>query len=125
MTNTTSTTFKKVCHTLPCNIDFNGMAPVHMYFHPRDTTKNDENESHCKAHFRGRSLIAPSVQPVQGLVLGTPNQDKMTSFDGIQEWQHEETLLGTTSRVDSALEWMKVSHALHDEIEIPIAQQKH
>eukprot|EP00546_Thalassionema_frauenfeldii_P021481 CAMPEP_0178895518 /NCGR_PEP_ID=MMETSP0786-20121207/637_1 /TAXON_ID=186022 /ORGANISM="Thalassionema frauenfeldii, Strain CCMP 1798" /LENGTH=101 /DNA_ID=CAMNT_0020565769 /DNA_START=42 /DNA_END=347 /DNA_ORIENTATION=+ len=95
------------------------MAPVHMYFHPREMKKNDENEPHFKAQFRGRSLIAPSVQPVQGLVLGTANDNKMISFDGIQEWHHEETLLGTTSRVDNALEWMRVSNALHNEIDLP------
>lgn len=100
----------KICHVLPCTIDYQGTAPVHVYFHP--TATGDSHQS----QFRGRKLLAKPATPLVGIVLGSYN--KKLQFDGIQEWHHEETLVGTKSRVATALEWSTVAQAVHDDIPV-------
>jgi hypothetical protein len=89
------------------------MAPVHVYFHPTDTSTAQE-QIH-QAQFRGRKLIAKPAVPLCGIVLGS---NKKLRFDGIQEWHHEETLVGTKSRVKTAVEWATVAQAVHDDIPV-------
>eukprot|EP00545_Synedropsis_sp_CCMP1620_P002388 CAMPEP_0119003352 /NCGR_PEP_ID=MMETSP1176-20130426/514_1 /TAXON_ID=265551 /ORGANISM="Synedropsis recta cf, Strain CCMP1620" /LENGTH=113 /DNA_ID=CAMNT_0006954947 /DNA_START=72 /DNA_END=413 /DNA_ORIENTATION=+ len=110
------TTPTKVCHVLPCSIDYQGMAPVHVYFHPTETTIGSNEKAH-QAQFRGRKLIAKPATPLSGIVLSSANSKKI-QFDGIQEWHHEETLVGTKSRVEAALEWSTVAQAVHDDIPV-------
>ena len=76
----------KVCHSLPCSIDYQGMAPVHAFFHPMPIHKTDGSVQHQQqqVRFRGRKLLAatPPV-PVQGMVLqlsqGSDIQDTATT----------------------------------------------
>ena len=81
------------CQWLPCNIDSNGMTPVHVYFqesHPPDLEEKKINV----ASFRGRSIMSLQTKGellqnnIVGLVINSGGQiDRM--FSDINEWRHE------------------------------------
>jgi hypothetical protein len=103
----------KICHILPCSIDYDGMAPIHVYFQP----------SEVQAQFRGRKLLAQPPVAVQGRVIGGrgshPRGD--LTFTQIQEWHHlhDPLLLATAnSRVETARTWCQVARAVHEEIPV-------
>ena len=113
----------KICHILPCSIDYEGMAPIHIYFQP-----SDEGQ----AQFRGRKLLAKPPVAVQGKVLmrggggggashGSNSRANLT-FHQIQEWHHldDPLQLTTTSqtRVETAQTWCHVARAVHEEIPV-------
>lgn len=74
-TTVTSTSMdNKVCHSLPCSIDYQGMAPVHAFFHPTPINRTDgsiqQQQQQQEVRFRGRKLLAASPPvAVQGMVL--------------------------------------------------------
>ena len=103
----------KICHILPCSIDYDGMAPIHVYFQP----------SQVQAQFRGRKLLAQPPVAVQGRVMGGrgSNPRGNLTFTQIQEWHHlhDPLLLPTAnSRVETARTWCQVARAVHDEIPV-------
>ncbi|CAB9513330.1 Ribonuclease H2 non-catalytic subunit (Ylr154p-like) [Seminavis robusta] len=128
------------CHSLPCKIDFNGRAPVEVYFSPQEIPheKNDDAIV-CAAQFRGRQLLAVKPPPHQQTTMAgrlleidackaRNSEGKVrvkAKFNSILEWKHEHDI-GTVqnnhssgnSRVRTAMEWCDVAHALHDAIPI-------
>ncbi len=105
---------KNKCHWLPCSIDYDGLAPVHIYFQPESTTKTTNNSKTIQAvSFRGRGLLSSSIdnnenntlpKGIIGSVMAIDesinnscddgddslNQLVMKeTFDSIYEWEHE------------------------------------
>ncbi|KAI2514300.1 hypothetical protein MHU86_193 [Fragilaria crotonensis] len=145
-TDTATSVDNKVCHSLPCSIDYQGMAPVHAFFHPMPINRIDGNseKQQQEARFRGRKLLAASPPvPVQGMVLelepgsdesstattsssfATPKSTLMhrnrqtMAFHSIQEWHHEESLVEiATSRVNTAMGWFPIAKAMHEELAV-------
>eukprot|EP00542_Grammatophora_oceanica_P015696 CAMPEP_0194027836 /NCGR_PEP_ID=MMETSP0009_2-20130614/1884_1 /TAXON_ID=210454 /ORGANISM="Grammatophora oceanica, Strain CCMP 410" /LENGTH=150 /DNA_ID=CAMNT_0038667011 /DNA_START=109 /DNA_END=561 /DNA_ORIENTATION=- len=113
----------KVCHWLPCNIDYDGMAPVHVYFQPQeilDGEKDDDGTSLQAVQFRGRSLLSMTTPTTQhrGVVLGEKAQ-VVESFDTIQEWHHVDAVQqarNAHSTTQTAQEWIEIASALHGEL---------
>lgn len=129
------------CHSLPCNIDFAGRAPVEVYFTPHlvsdDTNQGNSENRHTKVYssqFRGRQLLAldPMRQhsnsvPIQGRLLEvdackpSSSDEKIQvkgKFSSIFEWKHENepAVLQSSSldksRVGAALQWCDVAQVV-------------
>jgi hypothetical protein len=114
-----------VCHVLPCNIEYTGMAPTHVYFRPVD-----HHDGNCYASmFRGRGLLAVNNDSdagrprpkVTGKLLSIENDELQvkSNFDKILEWQHQHhpgcltyDADNATSRVRLAQEWFEVALAV-------------
>lgn len=105
------------CHILPCNIDYNGMAPTHIYFAPQ------EHDGHVMATFRGRGLVAKQNNSNDTALCGAllslqkdQNVNVKASFDHMLDWKHEHHPDGLkyekTSRVEAAQEWMAVANVV-------------
>ena len=101
---------KKPCHWLPSSIDFDGVAPVHLYFnptsppvndgnHPEHIDSSDKNVSDIKcASLRGRGLLSRQVTSlplqVNGVVLTLDSQasaqmNVTDNFGSMLEWEHQ------------------------------------
>mmetsp|Transcript_4504 Transcript_4504/g.4271 ORF Transcript_4504/g.4271 Transcript_4504/m.4271 type:complete len:150 (-) Transcript_4504:64-513(-) len=116
----------KTCHALPCSIEYDGKAPVHLYFQP---TVIEDGIQACQ--FRGRGILASKAQHlpknVNGMVVmttdGCRNLDPAEEFESITEWKHEwnpdkiispqNNDTGVISRLQDLLD---ISHAVHDPI---------
>lgn len=113
------------CHMVPCNIDYTGMAPTHVFFKP--VPIGDGIYASC---FRGRGLLAlnqntshssqqreadakPFLLSLEE--LGTIHYK--ASIESIVEWHHEhspETLKfrDAPSRHQLAKEWIQVARSV-------------
>mmetsp|Transcript_2954 Transcript_2954/g.3457 ORF Transcript_2954/g.3457 Transcript_2954/m.3457 type:complete len:167 (-) Transcript_2954:92-592(-) len=99
---------KRSCHWLPCSIDYDGLAPVHVYFKPEplhtveESTSSDTNtrtNTTQAVSFRGRGLLAKKNHVLPKHIYGcvmmpNPNNDASTidikeRFDSVLEWEHE------------------------------------
>ena len=129
------------CHSLPCNIDFNGRAPVSVYFSThlvtsessKDAEKNETTNRVFGSQLRGRQLLASepyqhhSNTELQGRLLeidsckGNSDEGKVRvvgKFNSIYEWKHEcePSLLQNptyeNSRVLASFQWHDVAHAV-------------
>ena len=68
MTTTPTANDETTCHVLPCSVDYQGMAPTHLFFKPRElepeaagggeVEEKDEGSGVLAASFRGRGLLA-------------------------------------------------------------------
>jgi len=106
-----------VCHWLPCNIDYDGMAPVHQYFAPQEVEENVHG-----AQLRGRGLLSVlpenQEQTMEGAVLSFTNGGKIHShgsFQEIREWHHEHSIPAAKreqSLVQTAHDWCQVARAV-------------
>ena len=100
------------CHWLPCSIDYDGLAPIHIHFQPETiTTLNDNDDSNNNnnnkddnnktiiqaASFRGRGLLSKTYstsnttaandqQPAKTLPLGIIGS--VLSIDEHQQHHH-------------------------------------
>ena len=127
---TTISLLDKTCHALPCNMDYEGMAATHLYFHPIRT-----NTGMARAMFRGRGLLAimendniPSHKMALLEVDGQSSvvKTKVPQMDRLLEWQHEhnptaarleaESSSSPFQRSQQAQSWLQVAQALHDPI---------
>ena len=104
-----------ICHWIPCNIDYDGMAPVHVYFQHEEIIHG----STFAASFRGQGLLSQLPHQVQGVVM---QQGKIvTTFSQLFEWEHESSpqlLHLQTSTSQIANDWMELNKVLHEELEI-------
>lgn len=116
MTTATPSSSQRTCHWVPCNIDYDGMAPVHVYFQHEPIPTNNVHA----ASFRGRGLLG-SKHAVNGVVLqqGT----SVATFTDMYEWEHESspallqmTQAPPTSRV--AKDWIELNDAVHGELDV-------
>jgi hypothetical protein len=111
---------EKTCHVLPCNIDYQGMAPTHLYFQPAESQEGIYSSS----MFRGRGLLATRKSgTVKAALLSVKNDQVQVKaeIDNILEWHHEhhpETMQmeeASGGRVDLAQAWSEVAVAVSDQ----------
>lgn len=110
--------YEQTCHILPCNIDYQGMSPSHLFFRPVESSDGCYSST-----LRGRGLTAPKDEEKQKskmALLSCQNETLRVkaSIENILEWHHEhdpETVQcddGCKSRVSFAQDWLEVSHAV-------------
>ena len=106
-----------VCHALPCNVDFEGMAPAHIYFKPVQV-----EDGILASSFRGRGLIATeeriddTAKPYL-LSLEENRVQVKAPISNIVEWHHDHNIKSIKyqdidSRVQLAKEWSAVAKAV-------------
>jgi hypothetical protein len=102
------------CHWLPCNLNYDGMAPVHQYF--QEEPLEDDIRA---AQLRGRGLLSHAKSlKLDGALLqfdNCGNIQTQASFQTIREWHHEHSIpavKSAPSRVQAALEWCQVAQAV-------------
>jgi Ribonuclease H2 non-catalytic subunit (Ylr154p-like) len=126
------------CHWLPCTMDYNGMAPVHMYFVPQfvennenNSNNNNNNNNIMAAQLRGRGLLSSRHCSVEtstttttnstthGVVLSISNIGgtihHQASFSEINEWHHEHSIAALkrqVSQLEIAEKWCQVAKAV-------------
>lgn len=108
-----------ICHWLPCNMEYDGMAPVHQYFTPQAL-----EEMIYAAQLRGRGLLSvvsskqQEKNNIQGVLLSFQNGGSIqtqASFGEIREWQHEHSIAAARrepSQVQMAHDWCHVARAV-------------
>ncbi len=107
-----------VMHLLPCDIDYNGPAPVTSYFQISEgKRRNDE----MTAHFRGHELIGKKVklpEKITGLNVTQDmrNQSKelkwavVGEFKEINVWQHD--VAPDVNQIEECLDWFELASAV-------------
>jgi hypothetical protein len=112
------------CHMLPCNIDYNGMAPTHVFFKPAPV-----EDGIYASSFRGRGLLAavhagnagqPREADAKPYLLSLEANREIhvkASIDNILEWHHEYSsdklkYRDAPSRLQLAKEWSQVARAV-------------
>uniref|UniRef100_A0A6U3NRN2 Uncharacterized protein n=1 Tax=Ditylum brightwellii TaxID=49249 RepID=A0A6U3NRN2_9STRA len=126
-----------ICHSLPCNIDYSGIAPVKSYLHPTTIDAPSTSSKVMACQFRGRGLLAlhESLPPnLHGVVAETSNNTSqkegkgqvkvMATFDSMCEWHHEHDVRRLTheshvkegSTLYRAQQWCDLASAIHDPI---------
>lgn len=99
-------------HFLPCNILYDGPAPVESYFHP----KHDQTTGELIANFRGRKLVGEVVElppNTEGTVVEVTSRDKLvmhTSFRQIHVWEHD--LKPDPQLIAESFDWLDIADAV-------------
>ena len=108
-----------VCHWLPCNLNYNGMAPVHQYFQEQVLPDETDGNVIRAAQLRGRGLLSQDKeQTLHGALLQFDNSGTIQTqacFQSIREWHHEHSIPAVKrapSRVHAAHEWCQVAQAV-------------
>jgi hypothetical protein len=105
-----------ICHVLPCNMDYHGMAPSHVFFKPAMVEPGI-----CASTFRGRGLLGKTNETTaEGAMLLEVNHGKLyvkSNIDEVMEWQHEHNLDvlkfdDESSRFQVAQSWGEVASAV-------------
>eukprot|EP00980_Cylindrotheca_fusiformis_P009154 scaffold1992_cov113-Cylindrotheca_fusiformis.AAC.19 len=109
---------EKTCHMLPCNIDWQGMAPTHVFFRPVGSA----TDGYYSSTFRGRGLTATEDGRTNAkmVLLSSKNGNVRVkaTVENILEWHHEhdpDTIRcddGYTSRMGTVQEWSEVGKAV-------------
>ena len=125
------------CHALPCSIDFQGMAPVHVFFHPKVSpppnqnnrkstdiparwliTASDEQQYCGKVRFRGRQLLAvASPITVHGRVIqlvSTHENERTEGTHGLSSHSKSGGSSFSTLVFDSIQEWHHEDESMLD-----------
>jgi hypothetical protein len=98
-------------HLLPCNIHYDGPAPVESYFHP----KHGQN-GELVANFRGRKLVGEVVdlpEKTKGSVIEIASKDNVvmhTSFRQIHVWEHD--LKPDPRLIAESFDWLDIADAV-------------
>lgn len=122
------------CHILPCNIEFQGMAPNHLYFQPRKVEQENNNDNDdgsgnnssevSSAMFRGRGLLAKEGKSAPAALLAVDVNSGQVQIKStttkIMEWHHEhmpEALQyddesTSSGRIQYAQEWVEIADAV-------------
>lgn len=123
-------------HYLPCNIDYDGPAPVSSYFIVKSS---DNNDGEVHASLRGRQLVGVAVQlpqNVHGVCAITSKSaagqhleqshlqqqqeqrrrglslEPVGSFSSITMWQHD--VKPDTGVLQDCFDWLSVAQAVSD-----------
>lgn len=129
----------ETCHSLPCKIDYQGMAPTHLYFRPvplaagqTGTVDGDERDDSCyAAMIRGRGLLAVDPQSsssdvkVQAALLSVQTHNGGSvrvirdDISAVVDWYHEhnqDNVLYSDQyrnhRTENGMEWLTVAEAV-------------
>lgn len=116
--NTTKPT--TVCHWLPCNMDYDGMAPVHQYFAEQALPESNNVRA---AQLRGRGLLSVvnTTYGEEGVVLtfhSNGDIQKQASFQELREWHHEHSIPAVKraqSQLQTANDWCQVARAVRQQ----------
>jgi hypothetical protein len=116
---------ERTCHILPCIIDWQGMAPTHIYFRPVESP-----DGYYSSTFRGRGLTATKDGKINAKMALLSYQNEQVrvkaSVENVLEWHHEhdpETIQcddGFTSRVAVAQEWSEIGQAVRNNGDVTI-----
>jgi hypothetical protein len=99
-------------HLLPCNIHYDGPAPVESYFHPKESSPKGE----FTANFRGRKLVGEVVElpaNTEGAILEVLNKESVsihTSFHQIHIWDHD--LKPDARLLQESFDWFEIADAV-------------
>lgn len=112
------------CHVLPCNIDFTGMAPSHLYFHPQpllpppSSQAGNESSSSSSVQmyastFRGRGLLAKHQEIENNGNDDSDYQHKAQPLllqvgedhDGNGSSSNHQPILKVKATIDHMMEW--------------------
>jgi hypothetical protein len=109
------------CHVLPCNIEYTGMAPTHVYFRPVE----QDAGAYSSSMFRGRGLVAKknnkdSHKNLQGALLSIQKDQLQVkaSFSNMLEWHHEhhpdalKYVNDSNNRMTLAQEWSEMANVV-------------
>lgn len=92
------------CHWLPCSIDYDGLAPIHVHFRPEPILQIDTSPSttltspsSSKVHavsFRGRGLLSQKNNILPEGIIGSvmvSNSKELQSEDSDHNYEHDES----------------------------------
>lgn len=102
---------ESVVHYLPCNIHYDGPAPVESYFHPVST-----NNETLTANFRGRKLVGEKVifpPQIEGSVIEVVHKDNViihTTFTEVHIWEHD--LKPDSHFLQESFDWLEIADAV-------------
>jgi hypothetical protein len=71
---------ENTCHVLPCDINFTGMAPTHLYFHPVQIEPGI-----CASSFRGRGLLANNSTKYSSMMTRTATASEISNSNNNRE----------------------------------------
>ncbi len=105
-----------VVHLLPCNIEFDGTAPVNSYFQISEG-KRDQ----MLTHFRGRELVGKKLKLPDGVIGLNAVQDTRKQSDNIHweitgnfheinVWQHDVAM--DLTQINECLEWFELAESV-------------
>jgi hypothetical protein len=98
-------------HLLPCNIHYDGPAPVESYFHPKQSSSAE-----LTANFRGRRLVGEIVElpsNIEGTILEVISKDNVvvhSSFNQIHLWDHD--LKPDARLIGESFDWFELADAV-------------
>ena len=90
---------ENTCHVLPCDINYTGMAPTHVYFQPVPIDKNDSTI--YASTFRGRGLLA-NAAALQEMTNDNENDNNAKAW--LLSVEQNQTI-HIKSSIDNVLEW--------------------
>jgi ribonuclease H2 subunit C len=102
-----------IVHLLPCNIDYDGPAPIEGFF------IIEKNAEKLSSNFRGRELIGKEVKLPTNVVginvrsTNTTNKNSLQvdgTFDKFFVWQHD--VEPDTSNIQNCFEWFEISQSV-------------
>jgi hypothetical protein len=105
-----------VMHLLPCNIEFDGTAPVSSYFQISEGKREQ-----MIAHFRGRELVGRKLKLPDGVIGLNAVQDTRKqsdninweitgNFDEVNVWQHDIAM--DLTQINESLEWFELAESV-------------
>lgn len=111
------------CHLLPCNIDYDGPAPISNYFQ----VNASHDEEKFISHFRGRKLVGSKVDCVASpfkFVTAVTKQSKtdtasktleiQSTIDSFIQWGHD--VPSTVAFCESYNDMLEISQAVRNNI---------
>ena len=116
-------------HLLPCNIEYDGPAPVKSYF-VQKSGKNGEKIAYLRGHELVGEVVDVSKDWVGVLAAKASNKSDLDSehnqnkgnneillmaegkFDSFTIWQHDAA--PNKAQIEELLEWKEVANSLHD-----------
>ena len=116
-------------HLLPCNIEYDGPAPVKSYFIQKNA-KNGDKIAYLRGHELVGEVVDVSKDWVGTVAVKASNKSNLDSehdhtkgrnevnfmvegkFDSFTIWQHDAA--PNMAQVEELLEWKEVANSLHD-----------
>lgn len=113
-TSIKSNTVNRSIHCLPCQIEYDGPAPVSTYF----LVSPGQEENTYVSHLRGRRLVGKEVKlpekivGLHGIFGGKKSNTEgkveiQESFHSFVSWQHDST--PDLNNIQECLDWMEIS----------------
>ena len=102
-----------VVHLLPCDIEFNGSAPVNSYF------QTNSKDGEAVAHFRGRLLVEKRIALPEGVTgvhcvqdtrksVNEVNWEVAGTFKEFHLWQHD--VVPDLNQMNEIIDWFQCAN---------------